>query len=102
MPTYEYRCGNCGNHFEKFSPKISDESSVACPNCGSDAERLISGGAGVLFRGSGFYTTDYRSPSYKEAEKKETKDKASTDEPGKKKPPSEKASKKKGPKRASD
>ncbi len=104
MPTYEYRCGNCGNHFEKFSPKISDESSVACPNCGADAERLISGGAGLLFRGSGFYATDYRSPSYKEAEKKETRDakgKAAADKPGGKKPASEKAPKK-GPKKGSD
>ncbi len=101
MPTYEYRCGTCGNHFEKFSLKISDQSSVPCPKCGADAERLISGGAGVLFRGSGFYATDYRSSSYKEAEKKETKDKASAAEPGGKKPPSAKAPKK-GSKRDSD
>lgn len=101
MPTYEYRCANCGNHFEKFFPKISDESSAACPNCGGEAERLISGGAGLLFRGSGFYATDYRSPSYQEAEKKEKKDKAPGAEPGGKKPPSEKAPKK-GAKRDSD
>ncbi len=101
MPTYEYRCGNCGNHFEKFSPKISNESSLACPGCGADAERLISGGAGLLFKGSGFYATDYRSPSYKEAEKKEAKGKAPADESGGKKPPSEKAPKK-TPKKASD
>ncbi len=104
MPTYEYRCGSCGNHFEKFSAKISDQSSVACPDCGADAERLISGGAGLLFKGSGFYATDYRSPSYKEAEKKETKepkDQASGAEPGSKKPPSAEPPKK-GSKKDSD
>ncbi len=73
MPTYEYRCGSCGHHFEKFSPRISDVSSIDCPKCDGKADRLISGGAGLLFRGSGFYTTDYRSDSYKEAAKKESK-----------------------------
>ncbi len=73
MPTYEYRCSSCEYHFEKFSLKISEQSSVECPKCGAQAERLISGGGGVLFRGSGFYSTDYRSESYKEAAKKETK-----------------------------
>jgi putative FmdB family regulatory protein len=74
MPTYEYECGSCGHRFEKFSPKISNASSLECPNCGGEAERLISGGAGLLFKGSGFYSTDYRSESYKEAAKQETKD----------------------------
>lgn len=72
MPTYEYRCGNCGHRFEKFSPRITDATAIACPRCDGVAERLISGGAGLLFRGSGFYITDYRSDSYKQAEKKET------------------------------
>jgi putative FmdB family regulatory protein len=71
MPTYEYQCGNCGHRFEKVQ-KISDSSRVECPRCENIAERLISGGAGLLFKGSGFYTTDYRSKSYQEAEKKET------------------------------
>ncbi len=84
MPTYEYECGSCAHRFEKFSRRISSASSLECPNCGGPAERLISGGAGVLFKGSGFYSTDYRSESYKEAAKKETKDskeKAPTGEP---------------------
>ncbi|KPK79691.1 MAG: hypothetical protein AMS25_11625 [Gemmatimonas sp. SM23_52] len=74
MPTYEYECGSCGRRFEKFSPKISNASSLECPDCGGVAERLISGGAGVLFKGSGFYSTDYRSESYKEAAKQETRE----------------------------
>lgn len=73
MPTYEYKCESCGHQFEKFSPKITDTSTVACPKCGGIAERLISGGAGLLFKGSGFYITDYRSQSYKEAANKEQK-----------------------------
>jgi len=59
MPTYEYRCPN-GHDFEQFFSKISDSKSVlACPVCGAEAERRISGGAGLLFKGSGFYITDY-------------------------------------------
>lgn len=72
MPTYDYRCNSCGHEFEKFSPRISDESSIECPQCGESAERLISGGAGLLFKGSGFYITDYRSDSYKKAAKGES------------------------------
>lgn len=71
MPTYEYQCGHCGHRFERIQ-KISDSSRVECPRCENIAERLISGGAGLLFKGSGFYVTDYRSKSYKEAAKKET------------------------------
>lgn len=66
MPTYEYRCKSCKHVFERLR-KISDASVVECPECGGETERLISGGAGLLFKGSGFYITDYRSDSYKEA-----------------------------------
>jgi len=72
MPTYEYRCLSCGNEFEKFK-KMSEQAHADCPECGAQAERLISGGAGLVFKGSGFYITDYRSDSYKEAAKKEKK-----------------------------
>lgn len=72
MPTYEYRCDSCGHLFEKFSTKISNESNLDCPKCDGTAERLISGGAGFLFKGSGFYTTDYRKESYKQEAKKES------------------------------
>lgn len=66
MPTYDYRCPQCGNDFEKFQ-KMSDEPGAECPNCGAAAERRLSGGAGLLFKGSGFYITDYRGDSYKKA-----------------------------------
>ena len=69
MPTYEYKCNVCGNHFEKFE-SINSKPRAKCPVCGGAAKRLISGGAGLIFKGSGFYATDYRSSSYKkEAEK---------------------------------
>src|SRR3954468_17792230 len=59
MPTYEYRCPD-GHDFERFYRKISDApSDVACPQCGKIAERRMSAGAGLLFKGSGFYLTDY-------------------------------------------
>lgn len=57
MPTYEYACPN-GHQFEKLQ-KISDRTRPRCPECGAPAERVISGGAGLLFKGSGFYITDY-------------------------------------------
>jgi putative FmdB family regulatory protein len=58
MPTYEFRCSN-GHTFEQFH-KISEAPSTAiCPTCGAVAERAISGGAGLVFKGSGFYLTDY-------------------------------------------
>src|SRR3954464_3601258 len=59
MPTYEYRCPE-GHDFERFFRSISAaESTVACPVCGKIAERRMSSGAGLLFKGSGFYLTDY-------------------------------------------
>lgn len=66
MPTYEYRCSECGKDFEKFQ-RMSDEPVADCPECGKPAERRLSGGAGLLFKGSGFYITDYRSESYRKA-----------------------------------
>ena len=71
MPTYEYRCPACQNEFEKFQ-RMSDEPVAECPECGASAERQLSAGAGLLFKGSGFYITDYRSDSYKKAAKAET------------------------------
>ncbi|MDR0494316.1 MAG: hypothetical protein LBG95_01630 [Treponema sp.] len=57
MPTYEYECKQCNHHFEVFQ-SMSEEPLNACPQCGKDVRRLIFGGAGVIFRGSGFYVTD--------------------------------------------
>lgn len=71
MPTYEYRCTACQHEFEKFQ-RMSDEPGAECPQCGSASERRLSGGAGLLFKGSGFYITDYRSDSYKKAAGSET------------------------------
>jgi putative FmdB family regulatory protein len=65
MPTYEYRCSK-GHHFELFQ-RISEEPVKTCPECGAPAERLLSSGAGLIFKGSGFYITDYRSDTYKKA-----------------------------------
>ena len=64
MPTYEYKCPSCGTRFERFQ-KITAKPGAPCPKCGTKAERLISGGTGVVFKGSGFYETDYKRPSEK-------------------------------------
>ena len=69
MPTYEYRCPK-GHEFEKFQ-RMSDAPGADCPECGEASERVLSGGAGLLFKGEGFYITDYRSDSYKKAAAKE-------------------------------
>ena len=71
MPTYEYICENCGHKFEQFQG-ITARPLHKCPVCGKkELKRLIGTGSGVIFKGSGFYQTDYRSESYKEAEKSE-------------------------------
>ena len=59
MPTYEYKCP-VGHTFEKFYPTMNNQRRVKCPTCGKLAERQISGGAGLVFKGSGFYVTDYK------------------------------------------
>ena len=59
MPTYGYNCPACGHEYEKLQ-KMSDETRVKCPKCGTTGERIISGGAGLVFKGSGFYETDYK------------------------------------------
>ncbi len=71
MPTYDYVCRKCGHGWELFQ-SMKDKPVRKCPACGSrSAERLIGTGAGIIFRGSGFYVTDYRSKSYKERQKAE-------------------------------
>jgi putative FmdB family regulatory protein len=67
MPTYDYRCAACGHELEVFQ-SITEAPKRKCPACGKrKLERRIGGGAALLFKGSGFYVTDYRSDSYKKA-----------------------------------
>ncbi|HEX4468914.1 MAG TPA: zinc ribbon domain-containing protein [Gemmatimonadaceae bacterium] len=67
MPTYEFRCPD-GHEFEKFYRKISDaQSELPCPECGKPSMRIVSGGAGLLFKGSGFYLTDYGKNAHRKA-----------------------------------
>ena len=75
MPTYDYRCQSCGHEFEAFQ-KISDTPLSKCPVCGKKVERLIGGGLGVIFKGSGFYSTDHKKSKSTSGpvEKKESKD----------------------------
>ncbi len=79
MPTYEYLCEKCGHQFDKFQ-SMNDSALTVCPKdrCGQKkwgkgrVKKLISGGAGLLFKGSGFYITDYRSDKYQAAAKKDS------------------------------
>ncbi len=71
MPTYDYRCDACGHTFEK-SHSIKADPIRKCPQCKKLAVKIvIGGGSGILFKGSGFYQTDYRSKSYNEAKNKD-------------------------------
>jgi len=60
MPTYEYVCLSCGHRFEQFQT-MTEPSLSRCPECGEEIQRLIGAGMGVIFKGSGFYQTDYKS-----------------------------------------
>jgi putative FmdB family regulatory protein len=79
MPTYEYVCSKCGHEFEKFQP-IAAKALAVCPEdlCAKKkwgrgaVKRKIGGGGGLIFKGSGFYITDYRSEGYKQAAKKDS------------------------------
>ena len=71
MPTYEYECQKCGRSFEVFQ-SIKDAPKRTCPQCKGRLKRLMGTGAGIIFKGSGFYSTDYRKPGYSEAAKKDT------------------------------
>jgi putative FmdB family regulatory protein len=72
MPSYEYKCDACGHEFEEFQG-IKDAPLKKCPQCKKNKlRRLISGGAAIVFKGSGFYQTDYRSESYKKSAKAES------------------------------
>lgn len=81
MPTYDYVCSECGYRFEKFQ-QMKDEPIRVCPQCHKESvQRLIGGGNGFLFKGSGFYITDYRNSSYEKAKKAETTASSSSSAP---------------------
>lgn len=96
MPTYEYRCNACEHEFEEFQ-SMSAKPLKKCPECGKlKLERLIGIGAGVIFKGSGFYETDYRSDSYKkEAKADSDSGKSESKSEGKAEPKSESKAEKK-------
>jgi len=75
MPTYDYQCNNCGFQFELFQ-NISDKPIKKCPECSMNkAVRLISGGSGLIFKGTGFYVTDYKNKKKADAKPADTKPK---------------------------
>ncbi|HED64597.1 MAG TPA: zinc ribbon domain-containing protein [Planctomycetes bacterium] len=81
MPTYDYRCEGCGHELELFQ-SITESPKRKCPSCGKlRLKRVIGPGAGIIFKGSGFYETDYRSESYKKGAAAE-KSKAESGEKG--------------------
>ena len=93
MPTYDYICENCGLEFEEFQ-SITAKPLRKCPECGKcRLKRLIGSGSAVIFKGAGFYETDYRSENYKSGEKnakekpEKEKDKAKDKKPKKKEKP---------------
>ena len=69
MPTYEYECRRCGHKFELFQ-SIKSQPKAECPKCSGSAKRLIGTGGGIIFKGPGFYATDYRKSSSKDREEK--------------------------------
>ena len=79
MPTYDYVCEKCGHSFE-YVQSMNDEKLTDCPleECDGKVKRLLGTGAGIIFKGSGFYETDYRSENYKAGAKKESESKKST------------------------
>lgn len=81
MPTYEYECRKCGKRFERFQ-SMMDEPLKNCPvsGCRGRVRRLVGAGAGILFKGSGFHETDYRSESYKKAAQSEKSEKSEKSE----------------------
>lgn len=82
MPTYEYLCDACDHEFEEFQ-SITAKALRKCPECKKlKLKRLIGTGAGIIFKGNGFYETDYRSESYKKGKEKEKGDKGKPSEKG--------------------
>ena len=87
MPTYEYECQKCKQVFEKFQTMTAERLKY-CPKCHGRVKRLLGTGAGIIFKGSGFYTTDYRSSNYRSGAKSESPGVAKPDSADKAKPES--------------
>ena len=80
MPTYEYKCDACGHQFEHFQ-SITAEPIRVCPACGAEAaQRVLSGGSGLIFKGSGFYITDYKNKKSSASKSKKSKPKTTKKE----------------------
>jgi putative FmdB family regulatory protein len=94
MPTYQYRCNDCQYEFEEFQSMTAPPLDK-CPRCGGPAARVISGGAGLLFKGDGFYITDYRSSGYKKDARKDAPASSSDSKPDSKPAPKSDSSPKK-------
>lgn len=92
MPTYDYMCLSCGNKFEMFQ-NMTEKHLSSCPECGGKVKRLIGAGAGPIFKGSGFYQTDYKNSSNNSNQKNDKKTSTVTETPKKKKDTSGKSSK---------
>lgn len=94
MPTYEYECQKCGHTFDKFQ-SMTDQPLKRCPECRGKLKKLFGTGAGLIFKGSGFYQTDYRSSEYQSSsEKEKSAGKAITSESSSTKTETKKADKK--------
>ena len=83
MPTYDYICLSCGNNFEMFQ-NMTEKHLSSCPECGGKVKRLIGAGAGPIFKGSGFYQTDYKNSSNNSNQKSDKKTSNVTETPKKK------------------
>lgn len=100
MPTYDYECDACGHKFELFQ-QISESQKKKCPECKKNKlRRLFGTGAAIMFKGSGFYQTDYRSDSYKKAAEKDSK--TSSESTSEAKPESKSSDAKSGDNKSSD
>jgi putative FmdB family regulatory protein len=82
MPTYEYACQRCGHNFEEFQ-SITAEPLKKCPRCNGELQRLLGAGSGLIFKGSGFYQTDYKNSKANQQSKKAKEDKKSDNKPTK-------------------
>jgi putative FmdB family regulatory protein len=94
MPTYAYRCPACGHEFEKVR-KITANSRPKCPKCGKVGERVITGGVGLLFKGTGFYATDYKKSSPGKGDEGHKGQEGSKEQKEQKEPKTDKAAPKK-------